>query len=44
MRRLDPYAVFLSVVAVAFVWSAIRPMDYGVWLFELSLGLLGVAF
>ena len=44
MRRLDPYAVFLSVVGVAFVWSAIRPVDYGVWFFELSLGLVGVAF
>jgi len=44
MRRLDPYSVFLSVVAVAFVWSAIRPVDYGVWFFELSLGLVGVAF
>ena len=44
MRRLDPYAVFLSVVATALVWSAIRPKDYGVWIFELSLGLVGVAF
>ena len=44
MRRVDPYAVFLCVVATSFVWSAIRPVDYGVWLFELSLGMLGVAF
>jgi putative membrane protein len=44
MRRLDPYRVFLFVVAAAFVWSAIRPVDYGVWFFELSLGLVGVAF
>ncbi len=44
MRRTDPYALFLSVTAAAFVWSAIRPKDYGVWIFELSLGLVGVAF
>ena len=44
MRRLDPYVVFLSVVATVLVWSAIRPRDYGVWIFELSLGLVGVAF
>jgi putative membrane protein len=44
MRRLDPYVVFLAVVALTFVWSAIRPADYGVWIFELSLGLVGVAF
>ena len=43
MRRLDPYVVFLSVVATVLVWSAIRPRDYGVWIFELSLGLVGVA-
>jgi len=35
--------LFLSVTGAAFVWSAIRPMDYGVWIFELSLGLAGVA-
>jgi len=44
MRRLDPYAAFLSVVTVALVWSAIRPRDYGVWIFELSIGLAGVVF
>lgn len=44
MRRVDPYALFLSVVAATLVWSAIRPADYGVWFFELSLGLVGVAF
>ncbi|HKB06692.1 MAG TPA: DUF2238 domain-containing protein [Candidatus Polarisedimenticolia bacterium] len=44
MHRIDPYAAFLCAVAAAFVWSAIRPLDYGVWFFELSLGLLGVAF
>ena len=44
MHRIDPYALFLSIAAAAFVWSAIRPMDYGVWIFELSLGLVGVAF
>ncbi len=43
MRRIDPYFLFLSIVAAAFVWSAIRPLDYGVWIFELSLGLVGVA-
>jgi len=44
MKRPDPYALFLLVVAAAFVWSALRPADYGVWIFELSLGLVGVAF
>ncbi len=44
MRRLDPYTLFLAVVASAFAWSAIRPMDYAVWFFELSLGLAGVVF
>lgn len=44
MRRIDPYAAFLFVVATSFVWSAIRPVDYAVWIFELSLGLVGVAF
>jgi putative membrane protein len=44
VRRVDPYAAFLVVVATAFVWSAIRPVDYAVWIFELSLGLVGVAF
>ena len=44
MRRADPYVLFLAVVGIAFVWSAIRPMDYGVWFFELSLGLAGVLF
>ena len=36
MHRIDPYALFLSIAAAAFVWSAIRPVDYGVWIFELS--------
>jgi putative membrane protein len=44
MRRLDPYAAFVFIVTAAFVWSAIRPTDYGVWIFELSLGLAGVVF
>jgi putative membrane protein len=44
LRRIDTYVVFLMVVGAAFIWSAIRPLDYGVWLFELSLGLLGVGF
>ena len=44
MRRIEPYTLFLTIAAAAFVWSAIRPMDYGVWIFELSLGLVGVAF
>ena len=44
MRRPDPYVVFLSTVAIAFAWSAIRPRDYAVWLFELSLGIAGVVF
>ena len=44
MRRVDPYAAFLVVIATAFVWSAIRPVDYAVWIFELSLGLVGIAF
>ena len=43
-RRVDPYASFLAVVSIAFAWSAIHPRDYAVWLFELSLGLAGVAF
>ena len=43
-RRVDPYVAFLAVVAIAFAWSAIRPTDYAVWLFELSLGLVGVLF
>jgi putative membrane protein len=43
-RRIDPYALFLSAVAAALVWSAIQPRDYGVWIFELSLGLAGVVF
>src|SRR3989442_3390675 len=42
MRRLDPYVVFLSVVATVLVWSAIPPKDYGMWILELSLGLVGV--
>lgn len=36
MRRRGPYVVFLSTVAIAFAWSAIRPRDYAVWLFELA--------
>ncbi len=44
MRRADPYFAFLFVVGIALVWSAVRPRDYGVWIFELSLGLVGVAF
>ncbi|PYT16079.1 MAG: DUF2238 domain-containing protein [Acidobacteria bacterium] len=44
MHRPDPYRTFLAVAAIALVWSAIRPKDYGVWIFELSLGLAGVAF
>lgn len=44
IRRVDPYAAFVTVVASSFVWSAIRPRDYAVWLFELSLGLAGVLF
>jgi len=44
MPRPNPYWLFLSVTGAALVWSAIRPMDYGVWIFELSLGLVGVAF
>ena len=43
-RRVDPYVAFLTVAATAFAWSAIRPRDYAVWLFELSLGLVGVLF
>ena len=44
MRRIDPYVAFLAIAGIVFVWSAIRPLDYGVWLFELSLGLVGVGF
>jgi len=44
VRRVDPYTTFLVVIATAFVWSAIRPVDYAVWIFELSLGLVGIAF
>ena len=44
MRRPSPYSLFLSVTGAALAWSAIRPVDYGVWIFELSLGLVGVAF
>lgn len=44
MKRLDPYSLFLAVVGITLAWSAVRPKDYGVWLFELSLGLAGVVF
>src|SRR3989442_8218186 len=43
MRRLDPYVVFLSVVATVLVWSAIRPQVWGVGIFEVSVGPRGVA-
>ncbi len=44
VRRIDPYAFFVFTVVLSFVWSAIRPMDYAVWIFELSLGIAGVVF
>jgi len=37
------YLGFLVVVAAAFAWSAIRPVDWWTWFFELSLGLVAVA-
>lgn len=32
----------LLIAAVFFIWSAIKPYDYGIWIFELSLGLIGI--
>lgn len=31
------------VAGVVLIWSAIRPHDYPTWLFEISLGLAGIA-
>ncbi len=41
--KVEPYRGFLVVVVTAFVWSAIRPLDWWTWFFELSLGLCSVA-
>jgi putative membrane protein len=34
--------VLLISCSVFLIWSAIRPKDYGVWLFEIAAGLIGV--
>jgi putative membrane protein len=38
-----PYRAFLAVVALATAVTALPPVDYAVWIFELSIGLAAAA-
>jgi putative membrane protein len=42
-RSSPAYRTFLAVVVLATALSAVRPADYGVWIFELSIGLAATA-
>ena len=42
MKHLDEYKTMILVVTLFTIWSAILPKDYGVWAFEISLGLIAV--
>jgi putative membrane protein len=42
MKQDKPFQLMLLIAAVFFIWSAIKPYDYGVWIFELALGLIGI--
>ncbi|MFB3896316.1 MAG: DUF2238 domain-containing protein [bacterium] len=42
MKKDTSFMLMLSIAAVFFIWSAIKPYDYGVWIFELALGLIGI--
>ena len=35
-------SALLIVSATVLLWSAIRPVDYGVWFFEIIVGLIGI--
>jgi putative membrane protein len=42
MKQDKPFQLMLLIATVFFIWSAIKPYDYGVWIFELALGLIGI--
>jgi putative membrane protein len=42
MKTNLAFKTMLIIAAVFFIWSGIKPYDYGVWLFELALGLIGL--
>ncbi len=43
MNQHRPLLFLLAGASVALAWSAIRPFDYGVWFFEVAIGLAGIA-
>ncbi|MCX7918458.1 MAG: DUF2238 domain-containing protein [bacterium] len=42
MKQDKPFIIMLIIAGMFFIWSAINPFDYAVWLFELALGLIGI--
>jgi len=42
MNRNRLLLVLGSLAILALAWSAVRPYDYAVWLFEISLGVVGI--
>jgi putative membrane protein len=42
MKKHGAILFLVGVVAAATIWSGIRPVDYGTWVFELSVGMAGV--
>lgn len=43
MKRYNPFLILLIYCAIVTAWSLIRPFDYWVWLFEISVGLIALA-
>ena len=43
MRYRRSIVVLVAVSLVLLAWSAIRPLSYDVWLFEIAPGIIGVA-
>jgi putative membrane protein len=42
MKQDKSFQLMLLIALILFIWSAIKPYDYGVWIFELALGLIGI--
>lgn len=42
MKQDNSFKIMRVIALVFFIWSAIKPYDYGVWIFELALGLIGL--
>src|SRR5436190_7838707 len=42
MKKDLEFQIFLAFCSIFLGWSLIRPSDYWVWLFEISVGILGI--